>query len=167
MAFIWALASSPALPDSPHRLSRPGRTGTTGTPPRTHFIPATRFGSGVSSRRWKWSSGLDCSDMSELSRWPTCRPAGKRGHVPRSPKRAAWTPSLRGAPRSLTKRFSGVPIGSPRCGGHCRIESDLGIRRMDVSSIRRDETSLPLRLRCRAWCGGVRFLRRARPSGCS
>jgi hypothetical protein len=32
--------------------------------------------------------GLDCSDMSELSHWPTCRPVGKRGHVPRRPKKS-------------------------------------------------------------------------------
>ena len=56
---------------------------------------------------------MDCSDMPELSPWPTCRPGGKRGHVPRSPKEA-FRHAVQHYPVAMTE---GISIDPAVCHG--------------------------------------------------
>ena len=55
-------------------------------PPLSHYQHTGVTESGGQAR---CHHGVDCSDMSELSHWPTCRPVGKRGHVPAVRKNGA------------------------------------------------------------------------------
>ena len=61
--------------------------------------------------------GVDCSDMSELSHWPTCRPVGKRGTCP--------TQSKRGEAGAFTSKRG-------RALGTNEDESLAGFRRMEA-----------------------------------